>query len=361
MSSETIPATTRALVVEQSPEERSPAYHDAKIVERPIPKLKDSEVLVKMGALAFNHRDHWIRKNQYPGVAFGAVFGADGAGTIIASGQQNDPLLHRRVFLTPSRGWKENPVAPEQKFAVIGGVKWPAIGTFADYVVVERDEVIETPPHLDDEHAAAWPLAGVTAWRALTQKGQVHRGDNILITGIGGGVAIIALQLAIAMGANVYVTSGSQEKLDKAISIGAKAGFNYKSDTWSRELGSLLKEQNIALDVVIDSAGGDILSQTSRLMKSGGRLVVYGMTIAPKISYTMREVLANIELKGTSMGSRRELVEATEFISTHKIVPVVSEILNGLESVEEGFELMKKGSQFGKIVVKLYRDPKGRL
>ncbi|KAF8584108.1 NAD(P)-binding protein [Ramaria rubella] len=355
------PNTTKALVLERSTDRKFPIFHNARIVQRPIPPLKDSEVLVQMGAVAFNHRDLWLRKNQYPGISLGTVLGADGAGTVVDSGRPNDALIQRRVFLTPSRGWKSDPMGPEGEFAVIGGVKASAIGTFSEYVVVERDEILETPDHLDDEHAAAWPLAGVTAWRALNHQAQVQKGHNILITGIGGGVAIVAQQLAIALGVNVYVTSGSANKITKAIAMGAKGGFNYRSESWPSELSKLLKEQNATLDAVIDSAGGDILSQTSKLMKPGGKLVCYGMTASPGITFTMREVLNNIELKGTAMGSQRELNEATDFITDHKIIPVVSDILDGLESFEQGFEMMEQGSQFGKIVMRIHKDSKGRL
>ncbi|KAF8516950.1 hypothetical protein BU17DRAFT_76542 [Hysterangium stoloniferum] len=363
MPNENIPTTTRAVVLKKSTKDKSPqaVYHDACIVQLPIPPLKDSEVLVRIEAAAYNHRDLWIRKGQYPSVTLGRVLGADGAGIVIASGMPDDALVNRRVFLTPSRGWKNSPEAPERKFSVIGGVREPPIGTFADFVVVGRDEIVETPCHLDDVHAAAWPLAGVTAWRAINYQAQVTKGQNVLVTGIGGGVAIIAQQLLLALGANVYVTSGSEEKIKKAVSMGAKAGFNYKSEIWPNELGKLLREQNATLDAVIDSAGGDILNQTSRLMKAGGKLVCYGMTASSKITFTMREVLNNIQLKGTAMGSQRELIEATNFIAEHKIVPQVSDVLNGLEEFEEGFEIMKRGSIFGKIVIRMRRGEKGRL
>jgi len=361
MSGITPPSTTKALVLQKSAEDKSPVYHDICIEDRPISALKDQEVLVRIGAVAFNHRDLWIRKGEYPSVGFGLVMGADGAGTVVASARQDDTLLDKRVFLTPSRGWKTKPEGPEAKFGVIGGVKDPVIGTFAEYVVVDRDEIVETPAHLDDEHAAAWPLAGVTAWRAINHQAQIQKGYNVLITGIGGGVAIVAQQLVVALGANVYVTSGSQDKIDKAIALGAKAGFNYKSGSWPSELGKLLKERNATLDAVIDSAGGDILGQTSRLLRAGGKVVCYGMTVSPKITFTMREVLKGIELKGSAMGSQRELVEATNFIAKHQIVPVVSEVIEGLEKYEEGFDAMKQGSQFGKIVVRVRQNHKGRL
>lgn len=140
-----------------------------------------------------------------------------------------------------------------QSFTVIGGVKLLNFGTFAQYLVVERSQVIRTPDHVDDVHAAAWPLGAVTAWRcAPTQtsqpqlshpalrnraaivNGAVKKGDNVLITGIGGGVALLVLQICLAQGANVYVTSGSEDKIHKAIELGAKGGVSYKASMSSR-------------------------------------------------------------------------------------------------------------------------------
>ena len=130
-------------------------------------------------------------------------------------------------------------------------MKYPPLGTFADYVVVERDQVVRSPDHLDDVHMAAWPVGGLTAWRSVSARlgcvrpltvcilacvcraavvlARVAQGQNILVTGVGGGVALIALQLCLAKGANVFVTSGSAEKIQKATALGAVGGVNYQS------------------------------------------------------------------------------------------------------------------------------------
>ncbi|KAJ3551698.1 hypothetical protein NP233_g13030 [Leucocoprinus birnbaumii] len=220
-----LPSTTRALVLQKSSSSKKPAYDDVVLVERQIPELKPGEVLVKTGAVALNHREIWIRKRMYPGIVFGSVLGADGAGTVVASGTENDILVNKRVFLTPSRGWDKDPIAPESTFGILGGGSNPPIGTFSEYIVVERDQVIPIPDHLSDVQAAAWPLGAVTAWRAAMVNGEVEAGQNVLITGIGGGVALIAMQLCVAKGASVYVTSGSEEKIEKAVQAGAKGGY----------------------------------------------------------------------------------------------------------------------------------------
>ncbi|KAF9014298.1 hypothetical protein BDQ17DRAFT_1342466 [Cyathus striatus] len=319
------PKHTRAITLRESSRAQKPVYHDAVLEKHPIPTLKPGEVLVKIKAAAFNHRDVWIRKGQYPGIVIGSVLGADGAGTVVASSDASDPLLHKRVFLTPFRGWESHPLAPESRFGILGGGALPPKGTFTEYVVVERIK-------------AAIVYANVEA------------GQHVLITGIGGGVALIAMQICIAKGASVYVTSGNQDKIQKAIALGAKGGANYKDK----------REKGAELDAVIDSGGGDIMGQISKYLKQGGRVVCYGMTANPKITMTMREVMKNQQLIGSMMGSHKDLVEATKFLAKHRFLPIVSHVLDGLESVEKGFELMKRGDQFGKIVIRL-RDVSSKL
>ncbi|KAF8163758.1 hypothetical protein B0H34DRAFT_837831 [Crassisporium funariophilum] len=352
-----VPKYARAVTIQEATISRKPLYHDAVLKERPISIPKPGEVVIKIGAVGFNHKDVWIRMGQYPGIAIGAVFGGDGAGTVVASGTPNDTLLNKRVFLTPTRGWEKDPHGPEARFGILGGGVFPPIGTFADYIVVERDQVIPTPEHLDDVHAAAWPVGGVTAWRAVSVNAQVQQGQNVLITGIGGGVALIAMQLCLAKGANVYVTSGSPEKIQKAIELGAKGGASYKDKNWPSQIGVLLKKNHSQmLDVMIDSGGGDIMGQAGKLLKQGGRVVCYGMTASPEITFTMRQVLANQQLLGSTMGSHQDLKDATDFIAKHRIVPIVSHVLDGLESAEQGFDLLKRGEQFGKVVIKLRQE-----
>ncbi|KAJ7441637.1 NAD(P)-binding protein [Mycena galericulata] len=282
------PRITKALVLQKSP--------GAFPSEQPIPALKSGEVLVKMSAVAFNHRELWIRKGLYPRIAVGSTCGADGAGEhgemrkVIAAADTADPLLKQRVFLTPMRGWESDPNGPESNFGILGSSSFPPLGTFAEYVVVRREEVIPTPPHLTNEQIAAWPLAGLTAWRSLIMSSYI----NVLIPGIGGGVTLMALQLCVALGASVY--------------LGAKGGASYKDEDWPAQIGALLKQNagggvRPVLDAVIDGGGDDIMRKTSLYLKSGGRVVCYGMTAGPEITMTLREVMRGQQLLGASDSS----------------------------------------------------------
>jgi NADPH:quinone reductase-like Zn-dependent oxidoreductase len=189
----------------------------------------------------------------------------------------------------PGVGWDSNPLAPEARgrYFILGATKGAPCGTLSEYVAVEEKQVVPCPAHLSNSEAAAFPLAGLTAYRALFTKGQVTSGTKLLITGIGGGVGLAALLLASAAGAEVYVTSSSDAKIAKAKKLGAKDGILYTSPTWSKELKKICGE----LDVVLDSAGGDICTHAVPLLKQGGTIVTYGMTLGPKTPFTMQAVL----------------------------------------------------------------------
>lgn len=138
----------------------------------------------------------------------------------------------------------------------------------ADVVTLDAGELEECPEHLSDEEAAAFPLTGLTGWRAFFVKsGNAVAGRNILVTGIGGGVALMVLQFAVAQGCNVYVTSGDQAKIDKAVKLGAKGGVIYKEEGWERKLAEMLPKERKELDAIIDGAGGDVVSKGTRLLK----------------------------------------------------------------------------------------------
>jgi NADPH:quinone reductase-like Zn-dependent oxidoreductase len=266
-------------------------------------------------------------------------------------------LLNKDVVLTPMRGWESDPAGPENPlaYAVIGSTVGYDVGTAQEYVVVHEDEVAPAPEHLSPVEGAALPLVGLTGWRALvTKSGNAAPGRNILITGIGGGVALQVLQFAVALGCNAYVTSGDPAKIEKAKEIGAKGGVVYKNESWDKELKGMLPSDRPFLDSVIDGAGGNIVAKTVKLLKPGGVIVQYGMTAGPSMNWLMQAVLANIELKGSTMGSRREFMDMVAFVSENKIRPIVSKTVKGLDNIKEIdglFSEMQEGKQFGKLVV----------
>jgi len=160
------------------------------------------------------------------------------------------------------------------------------------------------------------------------------------------------------------VSSGSEEKITKAKKLGAVGGVNYKSKDWGKKLKELLPKDRPYLDAVIDGAGGDIVNQSMRLLKAGGVIVSYGMTLGPQMPFLMGAVLKNIDVRGSTMGSKKEFRDMMEFVRNKQVKPVVSRVVKGMDNIEalDGlFEDMKKGSQFGKLVVDISAGGSSKL
>lgn len=271
------------------------------------------------------------------------------------------------MIFNPGSGWASDPDGPEnnQPYKVFGGTKSNPIGTLQEYIVIPASELEIAPAHLTDVEAAALPLAGLTAWRAFrTKSNNAEAGRNIVITGIGGGVALMVLQFAVATKCNVFVTSSSEEKIARAKDLGARGGVNYRDTDWDQKLASLLPTTRPYIDAIIDGAGGDIVLRTYKLLKPGGVVVSYGMTTSPKLIFPMQAVMKNIEVRGSTMGSRSEFGKMVEFVTEKRIRPVVERVVEGrmeelFEGLEELFDDMKEGRQFGKLVVRIRGEEVG--
>lgn len=264
----------KALVIEKVEGKPGKVYYPLKIIDQPEPQPKDNEVVVKIISAALNHRDLFIRQGLYGAIGFGVPLLADGCGIVIATGTspQAKKWQGKRVILNPGHGWESDPEGPESStgYAILGGTTLNPLGTAVEKLVVDAREVEEAPEHLSSNEAAALPLAGLTAWRAVMTKSgsQMQPGRNILITGIGGGVAVMALLFAVAAGANVYVSSGSEEKISLATKkLGAKGGVNYHEKDWDAKLKAMLPLSRPKLDAIIDGAGGDVVQRGVKLLR----------------------------------------------------------------------------------------------
>ncbi|KAF7725111.1 hypothetical protein EC973_000437 [Apophysomyces ossiformis] len=319
-------------------------------------KVKEPEAgesLVKIKGAALNHRDIWILNGQIPDPSpVGSVFASDAVGTVVKNGSTAAVEVGQRVLINPGHGWDSDKRAPERTFGILGLHPLPGKRTLAEFVTIESKELVPCPDHLSDTEAAALPLVGLTAFRALFRKAEVKKGDHVLITGIGGGVAITALQFAIAAGAYVYVTSSSPKKIQRAVNLGAKGGVSYKDENFVGELKKLLGDN--LLSAIIDGSGGPLYQQYPQVLQSGGIIVNYGQTagVAP---FNGSAFFKNIELRGSTMGSRRELHEMVSFVKDHQIKPIVSQVWHGLseKSVKEALRVMNQGQQFGKLVIQI--------
>lgn len=332
------------------------------------PTPGENQLLVRLSAAALNHRDLFIRQHLYPAISFTSPLLADGSGIVTSAGPgcKRTSLLNKPVIINPNRGWESDPVAPESgAMGAIGGTKVTEEGCAQQWLVVNEEDVEEMPAHLTPVEAAALPLVGLTGWRALVTKSEAAKaGTNILITGIGGGVALQVLQFAVGFGANVYVTSGDQAKIDKAKKLGAKGGVIYKEKDWEKQLKGLLPSDRPFLDAIIDGAGGPLVSKAVKVLKQGGIISQYGMTVSPKMDWLMSANLGQMELRGSTMGSRREFRDMIKFVNEKGIKPVVSRSVKGLDNLEaiDGlFTEMKDGKQFGKLVIEIDSGASAKL
>jgi zinc-binding alcohol dehydrogenase/oxidoreductase len=321
-----------------------------RVSKEALPAPKAGEALVRLRAAALNHRDVWIRKGQYAGLKFPVVPGSDGAGTVEKVGPGVDASwLGRKVIINPSLDWGPSPEAQGKDFRILG---LPDAGTLAEFARVPAANLAAMPAHLSYEEAAALPLAGLTAYRAMFARGQVRAGEKVLLTGIGGGVALFLLKFALAAEAQVWVTSGSQEKLNRASGMGASGGIEYTRADWAEALQS----QAGLFDCVIDSAGGPGFPKLCDLTRSGGRLVFFGATAGNPSELPLRKVFwRQLTLLGTTMGSPDDFAAMIRFVAEKGIRPVIDGVY-AFDQADEAMRRMDAGGQFGKLVIRIAED-----
>jgi NADPH:quinone reductase-like Zn-dependent oxidoreductase len=312
---------------------------------RPELQPHEGQAVVELKAAALNRRDFWITRGLYPGIKTPCVLGSDGAGVVARIGQGvSESWLGREVILYPGIDWGQNPEAQGRTFRVLG---MPDDGTFATSVAVPAELLFPKPPHLSWQEAAALPLAGVTAYRAVCVQGTVRAGQRVLVTGIGGGVATYALQFALAAKADVWVTSSSPRKIQHAVSLGAKGGFDYRNAGWYRELLKL----SGPLDLIVDSAGGDGYADLIEAAGMRGRIVSYGATAGRPAGLDLFKVFwKQLHLIGSTLGSPQDFESMLDLVNRCHLRPVIDQVFS-LDDAQQAIARMERAPQFGKLVL----------
>lgn len=320
-----------------------------------MPVAGPGEVVVQLKAAALNHRDVFIQQGLYPGIKLPVILGSDGAGVVAELGEGVEPDWQgQAVVINPAMQWGDNPNFYGPDFRILG---MPDNGTFAEFVVVSAASIHPKPPYLSFEQAAAFPLAGLTAWRALMTRAQLQasgKPERVLITGIGGGAALFALKFAVATGAEVWVTSGSDDKLANAKALGATGGVNYRDVDWHKTLMVQTGGGRAGyFDVIIDSAGGPGFAKLIDVAAPGGRIAFFGGTKGTITDIQPPKVFfKQLSIFGSTMGTQAEFRSMLAFVSNQQIQPVVDEVLP-IEQMERAMQKMDAGSQFGKIVLSI--------
>jgi len=325
--------------------------------DAPEPTLDAPDaVRVRMQAAALNRLDLWVL-GGIPGskVQPGWALGSDGAGVVESVG----PAVTRvrpgdRVLLNPGvvdrRCRCEYCLDGDQPLCLTYGILGEhRPGTLADYVVVPEANVHPFPSHIPFETAAAFPLATLTAWRMVVSRAQVTAGDQVLIWGIGGGVALAALQICKLRGATVWVTSGSPDKLERARQLGADHLLDHRQPELGKQVRTLTGKRGV--DVVIDSVGEATWSQSLMALGKSGRLVTCGGTSGPHVSVDVRRMFWNQwTLMGSTMGSDVEFAAMMEAFRAGQLQPPVDSVVP-LSEGRAAYARLASGAQFGKVVV----------
>jgi zinc-binding alcohol dehydrogenase/oxidoreductase len=318
-------------------------------LEVPEPVAGDGDVVVRIVAAALNRRDWWIWREPDPAPV---TLGSDAAGVVIAVGAGVESVaVGDQVVINPTLGWAAGEHVPTESFEILGA---PRDGTFADQVVVPAQNVAPRPAGLSWEEAAALSLAGLTAWRAVITCGGAAAGQRVLVTGAGSGVATFAVQIAAAVGSEVWVTTSSEAKLARLREVGATGGALYSQEEWG---SSLPQTAGGPFDAVIDSWGADGWPQALQSLRWGGVLVSFGDTGGETSTIPVFEVYwAWRSIVGTTMGSPEEYRALLDHVSTHSWRPVIDSV-HDLDDIDAAARRLVDRDRFGKVVLRVSDPP----
>ena len=317
-----------------------------KLIDVPDPVAGPGEAVVRLHFAGLNHRDVWIQQGLYARIQLPAVLGSDGSGVVESVGEGvPKALVGKRAVIIPCEKWGPDPAVQGKDFLILG---MPRQGTMAEKIAVPASMVVELPDSVGFEDAAALPVAGITAYRALVSRGGLQKGEHVLVTGIGGGVATLAMLFAQALGAQVSVTSGSEEKLKKAREMGAIAAANYKIKAWEKDL---VAQAGRPPSLIVDGAGGDGLNALIAAAAPAARMVLYGATRRSPSSLDMAKIFfKQVDIRGTTMGTDDEFKAMLALVAKHRIKPVVDRVFKLSEAVEAN-KLLEESAQMGKILL----------
>jgi len=301
-------------------------------------------VKVALKAAALNHRDLGML-DWDPDCEF--IIGSDGSGVITELGPGVTGWEYgQEVIINPSLDWGSSQEAFGENFNILG---WPRDGTLAEAITIPALNLHPKPPHLDFQQAAALPLAGLTAFRSIHKRAVVQAGETVLIHGIGGGVALFALQFALLAGAQVAVTSTADSKLAQARELGATLGFNSRSQDWTTE--TLAWTSKHGVDVVIDSIGGEIFANSLSVVRPGGRIVTYGTSAHTFTDINLDTLFWHqLNLLGSTMGSPQDFRDMLNLVNQTALIPIVDSIWP-LSQGQSALRHLAEGRQFGKVVL----------
>jgi len=321
-----------------------------KLADRPDTKPEPGKVLIRVKAVSLNYRDLMTVEGSYnPRQPLPLVPCSDGAGKVIDVGEGVTRVKKGdRVVGIFAQRWLAGKADARTARSTLGG---PRDGMLREYAILDEEGVVPFPEHLKYEEAATLPCAGLTAWHALLEGNPVKPGDTVLLLGTGG-VSIFALQFAIIAGARTIITSSSDEKLNRALHLGAWRGINYvEIPDWDREVMKLTEKEGV--DRVVEVGGAGTFGKSLSCSRFGGSVEMIGVLSGVEAPVSVIPILMKgITVRGVFVGSREMLESMCRAVSFNGMKPIIGRVF-GFEEAVEAFRLMKSGGHFGKIVIKL--------
>ncbi|MEI6877808.1 MAG: zinc-binding dehydrogenase [Planctomycetota bacterium] len=339
----------KAIVVQQRGNPVSPNV--ALVTDRPKPQPQSGEVLVRTEASALNSLDLWVGRGL-PGIDTQYPFssGSDGAGRVEEVGAGVDSAWIGRRILLNAAVIQDAPAHPD-RFASGEDIRMigeHSPGTMGEFFCAPAKNVLDIGD-TDPIQAAAFGLTHLTAWRMLMSRAQLRPGMTILVTGIGGGVAVALLNIAKHFGCTVIVTSRHQSKLDRARELGAVHGILDDGSDWSKTVRTLTGKRGV--DIVADSIGKAVHSQCIKSLVRGGVFVTCGATTGGDATTDLARMFWNqLTFMGSTMGDMKEFRAVTTFLRSGEMLPVVDSIQKPHDA-KKAYERLESGEQFGKVLI----------
>ncbi|NTB96047.1 NAD(P)-dependent alcohol dehydrogenase [Agrobacterium tumefaciens] len=320
-----------------------------KLGQRPVPRLRRGEILIRVKAVSLNYRDLAVLTGTYiPGLPLPLVPASDACGEVVAVGEDVTRfVIGDRVTPIYTQGWHDGLPTPEQRAKRTLGQ--PLDGVLQEFIAVPAEDAVLAPGHLSPEEASTLPVAGLTAWSALSE-GNVKPGDTVLVQG-SGGVALFALQFAKAAGARVIATSSSDSKLDRMKTLGADVGINYRTNNdWAKTVRD--ETGGRGADIVVET-GGSTLPQSLTATAFGGFVAVVGFVAGYEATIQLRQLIGPmVRVQGIAVGSRARFESMNRAMAINGIRPVIDSV-HDIGEAGNAFKHMKAGAHFGKVVITL--------
>jgi NADPH:quinone reductase-like Zn-dependent oxidoreductase len=327
------------------------------LAERPEPRPGHGQVLVQVRACSLNYRDLLVIKGQYnPRLRLPLVPCSDGAGRVAEVGQGVTRVKPGdRVAAIFMQQWLAGELTDAKAKSALGGGSQQASdgasdGMLAEYVVLHEEGLVHVPEHLSDEEAATLPCAGVTAWNALIASGGLKAGDTVLTQGTGG-VSLFALQFARLAGARVLITSSSDEKLGRALRLGASHGINYQTTPdWDKPMRE--RTFGVGVDHVVELGGAGTLGRSLKAVRMGGHVALIGVLTGAGEVNPMPILMKHVRVQGIYVGSREMFEAMNRAIALHQQHPVVDHVFP-FDQAREALRYMESGKHFGKVCIRV--------